>query len=189
MACEVRPLTSAVTDRPGRKRPSTEASPSSTIRTGTRCTILVKFHRRVLGRQYAELRAGGRSHAQHPSRQSFAGKRVRRHPRFESGADVCQLAFLEIGVDPQTTLRHDGEKLGSRHRIGAEARATIADDPVDGRPHFPENKNGGHKLMNRLMSLVDIAASLIGEEGWARWRPGTSGRDCSSEDDNVECST
>ncbi len=33
----------AVTDKPGRSRPSSDASPSSRIRTGTRCTILVKL--------------------------------------------------------------------------------------------------------------------------------------------------
>ncbi len=33
----------AVTDNPGRSPPKVPASPSSTMRTGTRCTILVKF--------------------------------------------------------------------------------------------------------------------------------------------------
>ena len=51
-------------------------------------------------------------------------------------AHACELAFLEIGIDPQAVRRHDGQELGANRRIGADARTAIADDPVDWRTDF-----------------------------------------------------
>jgi len=51
-------------------------------------------------------------------------------------ADVCELIFLEIRVNPEAARGDDCEELGSYRGIGAGARAAVTDYPVDWRANF-----------------------------------------------------
>ena len=51
-------------------------------------------------------------------------------------ADVCELIFLEIRVNPEAARGDDCEELGSDRGIGAGARAAVTDYPVDWRANF-----------------------------------------------------
>ena len=67
---------SAVTDRPGRSRPSVAASPSSVTRTGTRCTILVKLPVAFSGGSTLNYRAGRRRQARDMAVERLAGQHI-----------------------------------------------------------------------------------------------------------------
>ena len=128
-----RSSTATVTERPGRRRPSLAASPSSRMRTGTRCTILVKLPVAFSGGRMLNSApvAGARLPTwpmkTSPGRTSalIRDRQSRLHPG--------ELALLEIGVDPEPLGRHQRDELGAHRREGAAARAAVADDAVDGR--------------------------------------------------------
>ena len=106
-------------------------------RTGTRCTILVKLPVAFSGGSTLNCApvAGARL-ATWPwkispgSTSAVDGDRLARAHRGE-------LALLEVGVDPQALGRHDRHELRADGRIGAGARAAIADGAVDRRAQSP----------------------------------------------------
>jgi hypothetical protein len=75
-------------------------------------------------------------------------------------AHACELALLEIGIDPQTVRRHDGEELGANRRIGARARTAIADDPVDRRADFGIAEIEARQFAISV-GLVEVSVSLL----------------------------
>ena len=106
--------TAAVTDRPGRSCPSAASSPSSRMRTGTRCTILVKLPVAFSGGSTLNCGAGRRRQAGDMAREHLARQHVgldrHRHARAHAG----ELALLEVGIDPQATRRHHATSAAHR---------------------------------------------------------------------------
>jgi hypothetical protein len=70
------------------------------------------------------------------------------------------LAFLEIGIDPQAVSRHDGQELGANRRIGADARTAIADDPVDRRADFRVAQIEARQIAISI-GLIEVSRSLF----------------------------
>ena len=106
------------------------------MRTGTRCTVLVKLPVAFFRRQHAELRAGRRRQAgdvpvKHLSRQ-YIGLDRGRQPR----TDLGELVLLEVGVHPEAVRRHQRDQLGTDRGIRSGARTAVADHAVDRRAKF-----------------------------------------------------
>ena len=57
---------------------------------------------RILRRNDAELRAGGRRKAQHPAMERDVGQHIGHDRGRLAFADMGELALLEIGIDPET---------------------------------------------------------------------------------------
>ena len=132
-ASRSRSSTEAVTERPGRSLPSSDAPSSSEMRTGTRCTILVKLPVAFsAGSTLNSAPVAGARLTTWPWKTS-PGQNVGGNLHRLPGRMRGELAFLEIGVDPEAVRRDDGEKLRADRGEGAELRAAVADDAVDGR--------------------------------------------------------
>ena len=52
------------------------------------------------------------------------------------GAHARELAFLEVGIDPEPARRHQRDELRADRRVGAGPRAAVADRAVDRRAQF-----------------------------------------------------
>ena len=125
-----------VTERPGRKRPSVAASASSRIRTGTRCTILVKLPVAFsAGSTLNTAPVAGARLATWPWNTS-PGSTSADDRRGQAGAEAGELAFLKIGVDPETARGHERDELRPDRGVGAGSGAAIADGAVDRRPQL-----------------------------------------------------
>ena len=52
------------------------------------------------------------------------------------GRHMLELAFLEVGVDPEIVRRDDRDEIGAARDIGADLGGAVADIAVDGRANL-----------------------------------------------------
>ena len=153
------------------------------MRTGTRCTILVKLPVAFSGGSTLNCApvAGARlaTWPWNASPGSTSASIVTGMP----GAHVRELAFLEVGVDPEAVRRHQRHELRADRRVGAGARAAVADDAVDRRAQFGVAEvelrgvaigdgAGQRRLRLLLLRVDDVELALRGLQRGARLRVG-----------------
>jgi len=86
---------------------------------------------RILWRNHAELRARGGRKARDAPMKADAGQHIGNDLDRLALAHARQLAFLEVGVNPQSRCRNDGQEVTSNRRIRAGTGTAVADDAVD----------------------------------------------------------
>jgi hypothetical protein len=142
------------------------------MRTGTRCTILVKLPVAFSGGKHAELRTGGGCEAvettvEYPDLKAHRLRMLTRWP----GLHVLELVFFEIGIDPQAAGRHHRQQLRASGGIRADPRTAVADDPIDRRAQLgvtdvqPRHDHVRRGLVGARRGLVVFASSIT-----ASWR-------------------
>src|SRR5437899_5742774 len=98
---------------------------------------------RVFRREHAELSAGCRREARDTAAEHLARQYVGLDRGGQSWLHMGELAFLEIGVDPQTSRRHHGHQLRADRGKSASPRTAVTDRAVDRGVQFrvPEGFN------------------------------------------------
>jgi hypothetical protein len=153
-------LTLTTTDMPGRSRRCAATPAGTSMRTGSRCTILVKFPVAL---------SGGNSENTEPE----AGDRLTTRPSIAwsgsastlietgwPGRNPRQLRLLEIGVDIDVVERHEARHPLPGLHIVAGLHGAIAEHAVDRRADDGERQIAlGFRL--RGLELVERANGLL----------------------------
>ena len=108
-------------------------SGSTAMRTGTRCTILVKLPVAFSGG--SRLNTAPEAGAMLSTRAliSRSGKASTASSHLLARPDVGELRLLEVGVDMDARQRHQGGQPRAGLHIGADLDRLVADDAVDRR--------------------------------------------------------
>ena len=125
-------LTLTTTDMPGRSSSCVaQRRPAPRMRTGRRCTILVKLPVALSGgsSENTEPEAGATLATR--ALDVVAGQRVDRDRHRLARAAAGELRLLEVGVDVDVVERHQaGEPLARLHVV-ADLHGAVADDAVE----------------------------------------------------------
>ena len=122
------------------------------MRTGTRCTILVKLPVAFSGGITLKTAPVAGARLSDMAVKDMARQRVGDDRRRLPGLHSRELVFLEIGVDPEAVRRNDRQQIGALRDIGADPGGAVADIAVDGRADFgvTEIELGGLQIGLRL---------------------------------------
>ena len=133
-------FTLTTTDMPGRSSPSRATSAGTRMRTGRRCTILVKLPVALSGGSSENTAPDAGEKLSTVPSMACSGSASTRNRDLLARPQPRELGFLEVGVDVDRVERHQARQpLAGLHVVAGLHRA-VADHAVDRRADVGERQ-------------------------------------------------